>query len=77
MMDNSDKLRIAFLQISPAEWTADAIDSDDDFVREFGRLAAELDMAIAVTLLEKHEGGPRNTVVLFDRHTCGGAVCEG
>lgn len=53
----------------PAEvWTAEAIPADGEFVSAHGRLAAELDMAIGVTLLEKHEGGPRNSLVLFDRH---------
>lgn len=49
------------------EWTAEAIPADGDFVRAFGRLAAELDMAIGITLLERFEGGPRNTLILFDR----------
>lgn len=50
-----------------AEWTAEAIPADGLFVQAFGRLAAELDMAIGVTLLEAWPGGPRNTLVLFDR----------
>ena len=41
---------------------------DSEYVKRFSALAAELDMAIAVTLLEKHEPKPRNTVCLFDRH---------
>ncbi len=45
-----------------------AVSADGDFVRSFAALAAELDMAIAVTLLEKYEPAPRNTVILFDRH---------
>lgn len=51
-----------------SEWTKAAIPADSDFVNAFGRLAAELDMAIAISLLEKYEPAPRNTVVLFDRH---------
>lgn len=50
------------------EWKQDAIAADSDFVNTFGALAAELDMAIGITLLEKYEGNPRNTFVLFDRH---------
>ena len=53
---------------SPSEWTKDAISADEDFVQEFGRLAADLDMAIAVTLLERCNGRPRYTVILIDRH---------
>lgn len=45
-----------------------AIPVDCDFVKAFGKLAAELDMAIAVTFLEKHAPQPRNTVALYDRH---------
>jgi len=49
------------------EWKAEAIPADSEFVKSFGRLAKELNMAIGITLLEKYEGGPRNTLVLFDR----------
>lgn len=52
----------------PADaWKAEAISGSSDFVNTFGKLAKELGMAIGVTLLEKHEGGPRNSLVLFDR----------
>lgn len=49
------------------QWTAEAVSAGSEFVSTFGRLAEELDMAIAVTFLEQYEGGPRNSVVLFDR----------
>lgn len=49
-------------------WTARAIALDDPFVAHFRGLAAELDMAIALTFLERWPGGPRNTVALIDRH---------
>ena len=49
------------------EWSRKAIDLDSEFVAQFGALAAELDMAIAVTLLERYDPKPRNTMVLFDR----------
>lgn len=49
------------------DWTAEAVDVDGDFVSAFGELARKLNMAIGVTLLERYEGGPRNTLVLFDR----------
>ena len=45
-----------------------AVPRDGSFVKQFSELAAELDMAIAITLLEQHEPKPRNTVCLFDRH---------
>lgn len=49
------------------EWKAEAISVGSEFVSVFGKLAKELDMAIAVTFLEQYEGGPRNSMVLFDR----------
>ncbi len=50
-----------------AAWMADAIDAGGAFVHTFSHLAAQLDMAIAVTLLEKTGGAPRNAVILLDR----------
>ena len=50
------------------EWMAEAIPADGSFAEAFERLAGELGMAIGVTLLETCPGGPKNTMVLFDRH---------
>lgn len=50
------------------ELRALAIEADSDFVTAFGNLAADINMAIAVTILEKYDPKPRNTVILFDRH---------
>lgn len=51
------------------EWLEqNALSLDSEYVNRFSETALELDMAIAVTLLEKHELKPRNTVCLFDRH---------
>ena len=50
------------------QWKAEAIPADSEFVNAFGQLAQELDMAIGITFLEQYEGGPRNSMVLFDRH---------
>ena len=51
------------------EWLEqNAVSLDSAYVKQFSALAAELDMSIAVTLLEKNEPKPRNTVCLFDRH---------
>lgn len=41
--------------------------SDSAYVRHFGGLAAELNMAICCTYLEQHAPRPRNSLVLFDR----------
>lgn len=45
-----------------------AVRADSPFVTAFSALAAELDMAIAITFLESSEPLPKNTVILFDRH---------
>ena len=44
-----------------------AVPPDGAFVTAFGRLAAELQMAIGVTFLEQYEPLPRNSFCLFDR----------
>lgn len=41
-------------------WQAQAISRESDFVTHFRRLARELNMAIALTYLERWEGPPRN-----------------
>ena len=51
----------------PAALRALALPADGDFAGAFARLAAELDMAIGVTLLEQYAPAPRNTLLLFDR----------
>jgi predicted amidohydrolase len=48
-------------------WAAQAVGPDDHFVTHFRSLARELDMAIAVTYLEKWPGAPRNSVSIIDR----------
>ncbi|MCI8614206.1 MAG: carbon-nitrogen hydrolase family protein [Lachnospiraceae bacterium] len=50
-----------------SEWKAEAISADDDFIHAFGSLAKRLRMAIGITLLEKYEEAPRNSLILFDR----------
>ncbi len=52
----------------PDRLRLESIPAAGEFVRTFGRLAAQLDMAIAITFLERYEPSARNTVVLFDRH---------
>ncbi len=49
-------------------WQALAISRDDSFIVHFRNLARELNMAIALTYLEKWNGAPRNSVSLIDRH---------
>ena len=49
------------------EWKAEAISADSDFINTFGETAKELNMAVGITLLEKYENAPRNSLVLFDR----------
>ena len=48
-------------------WKQEAISGDSDFITCFAGLARELSMAVGITFLEKFPGGPRNTMILFDR----------
>lgn len=50
-----------------AELKSKAVSTESKFVLSYGKLAKELNMAIAVTFLEDYEPAPRNTVCLFDR----------
>ena len=52
----------------PDEWTKEAVKENDGFVIAFRDLARELSMAIGITILEEHSGGPRNTLIVFDRY---------
>lgn len=49
-------------------WQGQAISRESEFVMRFRSLARELEMAIAITYLEKWNGAPRNAVSLVDRH---------
>jgi N-carbamoylputrescine amidase len=49
-------------------WEAQAIGQKGDFVTHFRVLARKLDMAIALTYLERWNDAPRNAVSLIDRH---------
>jgi N-carbamoylputrescine amidase len=53
---------------SRAKWQTQAVPRDGQFVQHFQRLAAELNIAIAITYLEQRPGGPFNTLSLIDRH---------
>ena len=44
------------------------IPAEHEWVRAFGALAAELEMAIGITFLEAHEPRPLNSMILFDRN---------
>jgi N-carbamoylputrescine amidase len=50
-----------------ARWERLAVGPEDAYVRHFRRLAAELEMAVALTYLERWPGAPRNTVSVIDR----------
>ncbi len=49
------------------QWQERAIPRSHPWVSRFSTLARELEMAIAVTYLERWKGAPRNSVTLFDR----------
>ena len=45
-----------------------AVPAEGEFVRNFQKLAGELNTAVGITFLEQHDPLPRNTIGLFDRH---------
>ena len=49
------------------EWKEEAVSAQSEFVTAFGHLAKELNMAVGITLLEKYDNAPRNSLILFDR----------
>ena len=49
-------------------WVECAVDESGAYVTAFRELADELNMAIAVTYLQRWVGAPRNTMTLLDRH---------
>jgi len=50
------------------QWKTNALDVDSDFIKHFRKLAKELDLAIAITFLQKGMTKPFNSVALTDRH---------
>lgn len=50
------------------EWASHAIDTDSEFINQFKLLAKELDIAIAITYLQRGKDKPLNSVALIDRH---------
>ena len=61
-----------YLPQTPGSVDKFAITKDDDFIKGFSGLAKELQMAIAITFLEKNDPKPLNSVIVFDR--CGNEV---
>jgi N-carbamoylputrescine amidase len=65
---------IGYTFFNPAEsgarerWGAQAIGVESEFVTHFRQLACELDMAIALTYLERWPVTPRNSLSLIDRY---------
>lgn len=49
------------------QWAEPAVSEDDPFVLHFRALAQELDMAIALTYLQRWQPAPRNVVSMIDR----------
>ncbi len=45
-----------------------SVSPESDFIQGFRRLAAELHLAIGITLLETHDPKPLNSMILFDRN---------
>lgn len=50
------------------EWKSKEIDENSVFLQSFKKTAKELEMAIAITYLEKHSPLPKNTVAIIDKN---------
>lgn len=50
------------------KWNSKAIENDNEFINKYINLAKELEMAIAITYLEKTKQKPKNTVIIIDRN---------
>ncbi len=59
-----EALKIALLQVAPC----DTLERNLEKGIASCRKAKDLSMTIGITLLKQYEGGPRNSMVLFDRH---------
>ncbi len=63
-LDNKDKIT----QEEIENYYAKAVDMNSDFVKNFINLARELEIAIAITFLEKNgDKKPKNSVIVIDR----------
>lgn len=51
-----------------AETEKNAIELSSTYITQFRKLADELNMAIGITFLEKHDPSPRNSLAVIDRH---------
>ena len=56
------------IPLDPERLKALALPSDGEFCKAFADAAARLGMAIGITLLERFEPSPRNTLILLDRN---------
>lgn len=63
--DNKDKIKQSDIE----KYYSNAVDLNSDFIKKFINLAKELEIAIAITFLEKNNNGnkPKNTVCIIDR----------
>lgn len=50
------------------KWNSKAISNKDNFIKQYITLSKQLEMAIAITYLEKTEEKPKNTVVIIGRN---------
>ena len=65
--DGTDAPDTSAREEARSRWQERAVGRDEPFISHHRALAQELEMAIAVTYLEKWEGAPRNSVALIDR----------
>jgi predicted amidohydrolase len=64
--EGSERYTTERYPLSFEEWKKCAMSHDSEYIIHFRNLAKELDMAIAITYLEKWDGLPRNSVSVID-----------
>lgn len=50
------------------KWNNKAITNNDDFIKNYINLAKQINIAIAITYLEKTKDKPKNTVIIIDKN---------
>ncbi len=64
--DLKDQYNIPLEKIN--NWNSKAIENDDKFIKSYIDVAKKLQIAIAITYLEKSDEKPKNTVIIIDRN---------
>ncbi len=65
--DDFDPFELSYGELQK-DWQAQAIEPESEFILQHQQMARELEIAIAITYLERWSPAPRDSVALIDRH---------